>query len=176
MVEVKDLEDVARSRCHMLLYRNIENAADVRNLIMKGKVEASLIKPEMIVDAFQVLVATNKAVRSLSAKKMTTRSVFAEIIFNLSATKNITDSLNRFGLNDSDTEILAVVLDPEGEEKVKKLNGQIKGRQVPLDEVSSLTNRAKVIEHYKVTEEELKVSSLLDAVVSRMACKDFFIL
>ncbi|XP_042226024.1 EKC/KEOPS complex subunit Tprkb-like isoform X2 [Homarus americanus] len=121
------LEDAAHSRCHILLYSKVENAAEVRQLIMKGQVEASLIKPAMVVDTFQVIVAANKAVRSLAAKKMVTRSVFAEIIFNLSPTKNITDSLKNFGLGDGDTEILAVVLDEESGEKVKKLKSQIRG-------------------------------------------------
>lgn len=41
------LEDEAQTKCHVLLYE-IENAAEVRQLIMKGQVEASLIKPEMV--------------------------------------------------------------------------------------------------------------------------------
>ncbi|KAK7086477.1 hypothetical protein SK128_016010 [Halocaridina rubra] len=174
MVQIYTLEDAAHTRCQLLLYRNIENAAAVRQLIMKGQVEASLIKPDMLVDAFQVLVAANKAVRSLNAKKMTTRSVFAEIIYNLSTTKKISDSLTSFGLGDSDTDILAVLLDPDVEEKTKKLKSQIEGEIFPLDQLSTLTNQSKVIEYYKITPEELSISSLLDSVVSRMACKEFF--
>ncbi|XP_045619495.1 EKC/KEOPS complex subunit Tprkb isoform X1 [Procambarus clarkii] len=170
------LEDEEQTRCHILLYNNVKNAADVRQLIMKGQVEASLIKPEMLVDPFQVLVAANKAVRSLAAKKMVTRSVFAEIIFNLSPSKNITDSLKNFGLGDSDTEILAVVLDQESGEKLQKLNGQIKGQQTALTEMLNLTNSAKIKQLYKVTDADLDVSNLLDAVISRMACKEFLIM
>lgn len=40
----------------------------------------------------------------------------------------ITDSLKNFGLGENDTEILAVVLDQESGEKLKKLNSQIKGQ------------------------------------------------
>nr|XP_053656560.1 EKC/KEOPS complex subunit TPRKB-like [Cherax quadricarinatus] len=170
------LEDAEQTVCHILLYTDMENAAEVRQLIMQGKVEASLIKPEIVVDSFQVLVAANKAVRSLTAKKMVTRSVFTEIIFNLSPSKNITLSLKNFGLSDSDTEILAVVLDQESGEKVKTLNRQIKGKQATLAEMKKLTNEVKVKELYKVTDIELEVSSLLDAVVSRMACKEFLIM
>ncbi|XP_045619496.1 EKC/KEOPS complex subunit Tprkb isoform X2 [Procambarus clarkii] len=152
------LEDEEQTRCHILLYNNVKNAADVRQLIMKGQVEASLIKPEMLVDPFQVLVAANKAVRSLAAKKM------------------ITDSLKNFGLGDSDTEILAVVLDQESGEKLQKLNGQIKGQQTALTEMLNLTNSAKIKQLYKVTDADLDVSNLLDAVISRMACKEFLIM
>lgn len=169
------LEDEAQTKCHVLLYE-IENAAEVRQLIMKGQVEASLIKPEMIVDSFQVIVAANKAVRCLALKKMTTRSVFAEIIYNLSPTRTITESLKNFGLGDDDKHILAVVLDDGSGEKLKQLQGQIKGKEIPVAELSSLTNKSKVTETYKVTPSELTVSSLVDAVVSRMACKEFLLL
>ncbi|XP_071544187.1 EKC/KEOPS complex subunit TPRKB-like [Panulirus ornatus] len=171
-----NLEDAAQSSCHIMLYSNVENAAEVRQMIMKGQVEASLIKPEMVVDPFQVLVAANKAVRALAAKKMVTRSVYAEIIFNLSPSKNITESLKNFGLGETDTEILAVVLDQESGEKVGKLNSQIKGQQTSVKEMSHLTDRAKVKQVYKVTDAELEVSSLLDAVVSHIACKECLVL
>lgn len=42
-----------------------------------------------VADVFPVMVAANKAVRSQIANKMVTRSVFAEILFNLSPTKNV---------------------------------------------------------------------------------------
>ncbi|XP_042871656.1 EKC/KEOPS complex subunit Tprkb-like [Penaeus japonicus] len=169
------LEDEAQTKCHVLLY-NIENAAEVRQLIMKGQVEASLIKPEMIVDPFQVIVAANKAQRSSALKKMTTRSVYAEIIYNLSPTRTITESLKTFGLGDDDTHILAVVLDNGSGEKLRQINGQIKGKEMPVAELSSLTNISKVTELYKVTDLELTVTSLVDSVVSRMACKEFLLL
>ncbi|XP_068238458.1 uncharacterized protein [Palaemon carinicauda] len=86
----------------------------------------------------------------------------------------ITDSLVKFGLSDSDTDILAVVIDPDVEHKVEKLNGQIRGKLVSLEEMSSLTKVLNIMEMYKIPEEELTVSSLLDAVISRMACKDFY--
>lgn len=45
-----------------------------------------------------------------------------------------------------------------------------------LPELDSLTNNAQVREVYKVTQEELITGSLLEAVVSHMACRDFLTL
>ena len=45
---ISTLENAEQSSCHLLLYRNVENAAAVRRLILDGQIEASLIKPEMV--------------------------------------------------------------------------------------------------------------------------------
>ncbi|KAK3871843.1 hypothetical protein Pcinc_009301 [Petrolisthes cinctipes] len=173
------LEDEGHTTCHVVLFTEVENAAELRQLIMKGQVEASLVKPEMVVDVFPVVVAANKAVRSQAAKKMVTRSVFSEILFNLSPTKNITESLKTFGLGDSDKSVLAVVLEGSEEAqtgRMEKLMTQIKGQVTDLIHLSSLTDEKRVRELYKIPDPELTVSSLSEAVVSRVACKEFFTL
>ncbi|XP_050726550.1 EKC/KEOPS complex subunit TPRKB-like [Eriocheir sinensis] len=169
------LEDEGHTVCRLLLFTDVTNAAEVRKLILSGQVEASLVKPQMVVEPFQLVVAANRAVRAQAANKMTTRSLYSEVIFNLSTKKNVGNALKTFGLGEADTETLAVVLGSEGEvdARVEKITGQVKGKTTALSELSGLTQEAQVRELYKVTEEELVTGSLLEAVVSRMACRDF---
>lgn len=42
------LEDEHHTVCHLLLFTDVTNAAEVRKLILSGQVEASLIKPQMV--------------------------------------------------------------------------------------------------------------------------------
>ncbi|MPC56913.1 EKC/KEOPS complex subunit Tprkb [Portunus trituberculatus] len=132
----------------------------------------------MVVAPFQVAVAANRAVRAQALGKMATRSLYTEVIFNLSTKKNIMNALKTFGMGEEDKEVLAVVLgtEEEVEDKVTKITQQINGKVVDTSELADLTQEARVQELYKVTPEELKVGSLLEAVVSRMACRDFLTL
>lgn len=172
-----NIDDSTKIKFHVKLYKNVQNAAELRQKIMKGEVEASLIKPAMIVSTFQLLVATNRAIRALKRKSMTTRSVYAEIIFNLSPTKSITDSLKRFGLGDDDQHILAVVLDESDDcTLIDKLNTQIKGEIGMLEEINKLTDEEKIKNIYKIKDCETQNGNIEDSVISRMACKDFLVM
>ena len=54
--------------------------------------------------------------------KMTTRSIYTEVLYNLGPTKNIGASLKTFGLTGQEKEILAVILDTsKSEESVVSL-------------------------------------------------------
>ncbi|KAL2102546.1 hypothetical protein ACEWY4_001714 [Coilia grayii] len=156
-----------------LLFKDVKNAAELRKNAMEGLVQGALITPSMIVDPFQILVASNKAVHLQKTGKMKTRSLFSEIIFNLSPTNNISEAFKRFGISDSDSAVYVVLVYPkedavDASDIVSKINGQ----QIPVDTISSLSDAAKIKKFYKVSPQEEGVGSLLDAVICRMAIKD----
>ncbi|KAL7827870.1 hypothetical protein AOLI_G00310220 [Acnodon oligacanthus] len=169
----QDLELFPELSVTQLLFRDVENCAELRKMAVEGQIPGALINPSMVLDPFQTLTAANKAVHLQKIGKMKTRSLYSEIIFNLSPTNNISEAFKRFGISDGDNAVLIVlvhnredVLDKD--DIVSKVNGQ----QIPADQMSTLCDIAKIKKLYKVTPQEEKCGSVLDAVVCRMAAKD----
>ncbi|KAG7276370.1 hypothetical protein CRUP_014402 [Coryphaenoides rupestris] len=128
--------------------------------------------PSQLVDSFQVLVAANKAVHLQKIGKMKTRSLYSEIIFNLSP------KITRFGISDADDSVLVVLVttttddDDERSRAVADIVERVDGRQVPVAELPTLSDFTQIRKLYKVTPQEEKIGSLLDSVVCKMATKD----
>ncbi|XP_012672770.1 EKC/KEOPS complex subunit TPRKB [Clupea harengus] len=156
-----------------LLFKDVKNAAELRKNAMEGLVQGALINPSMIVDPFQILVASNKAIHLQKTGKMKTRSLFSEIIYNLSPTNNISEAFKRFGISDDDGAVYVVLVYPKEEAAdISSIVSRVKGQQIPADMISTLTDAAKIKKLYKVSPQEETNGSLLDAVICRMAIKD----
>ncbi|TRY59255.1 hypothetical protein DNTS_026391 [Danionella cerebrum] len=157
----QDLELFPEYTVTQLLFKDVKNAKELRNMAVNGELKCALINPSMVLDAFQILVATNKAVHLHKLGKMKTRSMFSEIIFNLSPTNNISEAFKRFGISDSDHAIHIVLVHNKEETRIiDDIISKVDGQQIPVSQL------------YKVLPQEEKTGSLLDAVVCRMATKD----
>lgn len=168
-----ELELFPGHRVTQVLFKEVRNAAELRQSAVAGKINGALINPTMLVNPFQVLVAANKAVNLQKTGKMKTRSLYSEIIFNLSPTNNISEAFKRFGISDGDDSVLVVLIHNEDESQLlSDITGRVNGQQVPVEDVSSLSDHAKIKKLFKVTPQEEKCGTLLDAVVCRMATKD----
>ncbi|KAL6116963.1 EKC/KEOPS complex subunit TPRKB [Pungitius pungitius] len=173
MHSTRELELFPEYSVTQMLFKDVQNAAELRQCAVEGKIKGALINPTMLVNPFQVLVAANKAVSLQKLGKMKTRSLFSEIIFNLSPTNNISEAFKRFGSSDGDDSVLVVLVHDKDEPQVlSDITARVSGRQVPAEDVSSLTDHAKIRKLYKIPPQEEKCGTLLDAVVCRMATKD----
>ncbi|XP_068163138.1 EKC/KEOPS complex subunit TPRKB [Antennarius striatus] len=168
-----ELELFRGHKVTQILFKDVKNAAELRQSAIAGKIKGALINPTMVVNPFQVLVAANKAFNLQNSGKMKTRSLYSEIIFNLSPTNNISEAFKKFGISDGDDSVLVVLVHSEDESKLlSDIIALVNGQQVPVEDVSSLSDQAKIKKLYKVTSQEDKCGTLLDAVICRMSTKD----
>ncbi|KAG6458319.1 EKC/KEOPS complex subunit Tprkb [Manduca sexta] len=165
------LDPDTRTSLKMYLFENVQNVSEIRNNIMKGIWNCAVIKPSLILDPFQVAVAANKAVVSGKYNSMVTRTVFAEILYNLSLTKNISQSLSKFGIETDQDLLICFVVTAEKDDS-KEILPQIEGKQRPINELGKFTNLKEIKSVYKLN--NLKSDeNLLDVIVSRMVTKNF---
>ncbi|XP_031560569.1 EKC/KEOPS complex subunit TPRKB-like isoform X1 [Actinia tenebrosa] len=172
-ISVYQLENSTEHCVALSLFVDITNSPEIRKLVMEGRIEATFLKPSMIADPFQVVLAAHKALHLSKLQKTKTKTLHSEIIFNLSPTNNITDSFKKFGLSENDTTLLlAVITTGDGVEKMRAISQHVKGRQVPISNLKTLADQQAIKKVYKIQDCELKVSSLTESVICRMATKD----
>jgi len=152
----------------LLFYTDLQNGSEIRAKIMDVSLQCAVLKPRYILDPFQVLVATQLAVNAKLDQTMKTRSVYSEIIFNMSPNKKIADSLKMFGIEDNDKEALIVILD---EMSVENVQNAIKGCVTDITEISKFSKVEEIKKIYKIREAELEVGTLLEAVINRISTK-----
>ncbi|EFA08846.1 EKC/KEOPS complex subunit Tprkb [Tribolium castaneum] len=160
------LDPLVNKTLNIRLFHSVENVSDLRKKIMSGQLECCLVNPKLIVDPFQLVVAANKA---LTAKNRTTKTIFTEILFNLSVSKHITKSLQQFGITDDCRDLLVVTV---GDDDSRVLS-EIKGTEVELGALEEIRDLGAVKKAYKIGPEEGATSTIVDSVVSRIATKDF---
>ncbi|OUC44448.1 kinase binding protein CGI-121 [Trichinella nativa] len=149
------------------LFREVKNADHLLAELRSGKITGSLIKAELL------LAAANRALHASKHEKMITKNVHTELIYSLSPTTSISDSLLTFGISENTTDILAALVGDSSGDCLTKLLKVIKGKSVPLKELKNVTNVSKIKEVYHLKEPELNFSSIDDSIVSRMIAKDY---
>merc|ERR1712227_316678 len=95
-------------KLYLGLVTNVTNTGHIRQQVIGGKLNCVLIRPCLVPSLLVVATAANKACLAKSRSAMRTRSVNTEILFNMSSSSNISDSLIKFGTGDTDKEILVV--------------------------------------------------------------------
>ncbi|KAL2898583.1 EKC/KEOPS complex subunit Tprkb [Bienertia sinuspersici] len=133
--------------------------------------EVAFFNASLITDVFPVLAAAHKALLSKRRESLTTRTLHSELIYNYSGSKHITESLKRCGISDSCSYVLAARFDASMDE-MKAVQEIIKGQEIDLEELAGRANQAQIQKHYKISSQELGVSTLADSIICRIAARD----
>ncbi|XP_067133491.1 EKC/KEOPS complex subunit TPRKB-like [Centruroides vittatus] len=157
----------------LVLFNSVSNSDEIKDKLIKGQIQATFINPKTIIDKFQVLVAVNKALHCRTRGAMKTKNVYSEILYGLSPAKNITRSLKTFGINDSDSEVLAVILDDRDDGKLREIRNEVRGIQNDVELLCRIGDESLIKKIYGIKDVELNVGSILDSIVSRISAKDY---
>uniref|UniRef100_A0AAV1TDJ6 EKC/KEOPS complex subunit CGI121 n=1 Tax=Peronospora matthiolae TaxID=2874970 RepID=A0AAV1TDJ6_9STRA len=158
---------------HVGYYTDVKNCATLRQDLLDKKLDVALLNAHLIAGPFQIHAAASRVFLCDASSRLTTRSLHSELVFNMSGSRNVSESFKRFGVKEDMTSLVVCVIDAD-EEILKQVEALVQGMQVPFEELGThLTdddvNLIKKV--YKISEQELTQSSLTDAVTCRIATK-----
>ena len=166
----------------LFLVKECENAATLRSSILQGgtdlPAEVALIDASMILDPVIVHAAAGMALQQHMSTTQTLKSktLHSELVFSLAGSKHIGRSLAMFGIKDDSKNLLVAMFDASAE-AVDALLASIEGHIVTEEseirqELDSICDRAEVCKAYKISDVELEVGSITDAILCRIAARD----
>lgn len=170
---ILQLDEQTEKQLSVYLYQNVKNIEEIHKKLLSKEISCCIVKANLVLDPFQIAIAANKAVLNEKYGQMVTRSLYTEVIYCLSRTKNISQSLATFGISSDAKDILVIFIhNPEDKEFTEKLVFDcINGERIPISKLPEFSDLKLIKSTYKIDEQELKVSSLLDSIVSRISDK-----
>ena len=160
--------------CSVNLFRNVQNPLEIRDKLMKGELDATVINATLIPNVLQVFVAANKAAFSHQNGKNLTKTVHTELLYNLSPTRKVTESLKIFGIREDIQDLLVVTFDDESGDKLQKVKDVIQGEIKDLAELEELINWTEIARMHGL-ETKLDAEQIRDVVISKSAVKDLLL-
>merc|ERR1719397_604917 len=153
-------------RLYLGLVTNVTNTDVVRQKVIKGELNCTIVRSCLVPSTLVVATAANKACLAQSRGNMKTRSINTEILFNMSSSSNITDSLKRFGVDDAATEVLVAGVDKDLEEVKKTVDGE----WVEMDLLPTFLDNKTLTKLHKLKPDEL--CDITGSLCSRISAKD----
>ncbi|PNW88468.1 hypothetical protein CHLRE_01g030950v5 [Chlamydomonas reinhardtii] len=154
------------------LFKDVKNAKELRALLAEGSLpEFAYINARVVLDPFILQLSGHRALAAEGSTRMATRNIHTELVYGVSATKHVAESLKRFGINDDTSAVLVARFDckPEELEAVAK---RIEGEQAALSELGTVVDLDLIDKYFKVSKQELQSRGRLDAVTFRVGAKD----
>ncbi|KAJ3058879.1 hypothetical protein HDU98_005059 [Podochytrium sp. JEL0797] len=186
-----DTDSETPSAVFALLFESVKNAKDIKSKVIAGSPDMPqcvMVNPAMILDAFQLQTACVRAYMNQSQNAMKTKTILSEILFSLSPTLNISESMKRFGLSDSSTSIFVLfpssVNTHENDQMVDKIVNAIDGECVPIESFSRLADlkaikKPQLVNHKRLVRDtpdahssQAEVSAALDRECTDSLAKD----
>ncbi|KAK9863418.1 hypothetical protein WJX84_001340 [Apatococcus fuscideae] len=154
------------------LFCDVQNSRELREQIVEGALEpeAAFIKASMVPDLFIIRLAAYQALLAHHNGSLTTRSLHSELLFNLSGSKHIAESLKKFGVSEGCSSLLVARFDAASNDG-DQIATYVQGNLTPISGLSSCADPQAIKEAYKILPLELELGSLADAVCGRMSTR-----
>lgn len=141
----------------------------------KDDIRGAIVDLNLVCSLFHLRAAAHKALLNESQNAMKTKSISSEILYQLSNTTKISESLQQYKIKEDSKLIAFIVLDEDP--VLNALLSIVQGLELDLNLFGAapyLTpEKATTIgKYFKVTPQELEISTLESAVVNRLAIKD----
>ncbi|KAF9585492.1 hypothetical protein BGW38_002151 [Lunasporangiospora selenospora] len=158
---------------HMACFTSVKNAADLKERFQAQdkSLTVAMIESTLIMDVIQLLLAANRAAQDHAAGKLKTQTLSSEIVYNLSPTTNIAESLKRFGISESTTSLVAIKIGGEAEEVMEEMSKTVDGNLVSFSKLDQEKDIEKLRKYYKIDPKAKDDKTILNWIIGAMAMK-----
>ncbi|XP_023327598.1 EKC/KEOPS complex subunit Tprkb-like [Eurytemora carolleeae] len=146
---------------------NVENTAEVRSAVLNGRLNSTVLRGCLIPDPLLITVAGNKVALAEQRNNLRTRSIHTELLYSLSSTNNISQSLKNFGAAETDTCLIICSFNTD----LSQAREIVKGTWKPLSALREKVDMETLIKIHKLKPEETG-DNLISSLISRVAAKD----
>ena len=100
---------------------------------------------------------------------MVTKSIHSELLFNLSATRNITQTFKELGLQ-KNTEYLLLCLFNASQEEIESASKLVNGSELEISQLEHKFSKNAIVRHYGLTPFEQQ--DIEKAIVNKISTKE----
>ncbi|KAF9940135.1 hypothetical protein BGZ65_008117 [Modicella reniformis] len=158
---------------HMACFTAVKNITDLKERLQaqENPLAFAMVESNLIMDVFQLLLAATKAAKDSESGKLSTQSLSSEIIYNLSSTKNIAESLKRFGIAEQTTSLIAIKIGGNPDEVLEEMSKTVEGNLVSFSKLGQEKDTAKLRQYYKIDPRVTEDKAILNWIIGAMAMK-----
>ncbi|KAJ1622993.1 kinase binding protein CGI-121-domain-containing protein, partial [Pavlovales sp. CCMP2436] len=160
------IESHPDKQLHVLVFDEVSNALEISQWVRQPGADFAAIDARMVVGVPQLFAASMLAVHAEERGKLVTHALPSEVVYALSASKQINEAFRRFGASETSARIVIVTFDAAA---AARLHDAVRGKLADPRSLATSFDDTAVRKAYRISETELRVSSLLDAIVSRIA-------
>ncbi|KAG0309882.1 hypothetical protein BGZ98_003425 [Dissophora globulifera] len=159
---------------HMACFISVKNAPDLKERLQAQDktLTFAMVESNLIMDVVQLLVAATRAAKDNDTKKLSTQSLSSEIIYNLSPTKNIAESLKRFGITEDTTSLIAVKIGGDPIEVMEDMSKTVDGILVSFSKLDQEKDIKRLRQYYKIDPKVTEDKDILNWIIGAMAMKN----
>ncbi|KAF9291344.1 kinase binding protein CGI-121-domain-containing protein [Linnemannia elongata] len=159
---------------HMACFTAVKNAPDLKEKLQNQdkSLTFAIVESNLIMDVFQLLLAATKAAHDNETGKLATQTISSEIIYNLSPSKNIAESLKRFGITEDTTSLIAVKIGGNPDEIMEEMSRTVDGNLVSFSKLDQEKDMTKLRQYYKIDPKVTEDKEILNWIIGAIAMKN----
>ncbi|KAG0297183.1 hypothetical protein BGZ96_007392 [Linnemannia gamsii] len=159
---------------HMACFTAVKNAPDLKEKLQNQdkSLTFAIVESNLIMDVFQLLLAATKAAHDNEAGKLATQTISSEIIYNLSPSKNIAESLKRFGITEDTTSMIAIKIGGNPDAIMEEMSKTVEGNLVSFSKLDQEKDMSKLRQYYKIDPKVTEDKDILNWIVGAIAMKN----
>ncbi|KAG0182722.1 hypothetical protein DFQ28_010729 [Apophysomyces sp. BC1034] len=163
----------SRGQVHIALFRNVSNSPELRQRLLQqdATLFCALVNASLVLNVPHILLAIHRAIHDEQQNQLKTHNIHSEIVFDFSSTIHISQSLRRFGIEDTTKDLVVIKVGGEASEAEAFMRKNIQGDLVSLDQLADTRDLKRIQKYYQTGNQGEDLKMTMQLVTGAMALK-----